>query len=55
MISEVTYRSVARTSATQFWETIVEHFNPHQFGVVICDRCETLVHGVRMVLDLHPN
>jgi hypothetical protein len=55
MISEVTYRSVARTPTTKFREIIAEHLNPHQFNVVIRDRCETLVHGIRMVLDLHPN
>jgi hypothetical protein len=31
----------------------VEHFNPHQFDVAICGRCEIMVHDVSTMLNLH--
>jgi hypothetical protein len=31
----------------------MEHFNFHQFDVTICGRCETVVHGIWVMLDLH--
>jgi hypothetical protein len=31
----------------------MEHFSPHQFGVMISGGCETMVHDVRMMLNLH--
>ncbi len=33
----------------------MKHFSLHQVGVMIRDGCETMVHGVQMMLDLHPN
>jgi hypothetical protein len=33
----------------------VKHFSLHKVGVMIRDGCETMVHGVQMMLDLHPN
>jgi len=33
----------------------MEHFCPHQFGVMTRGGCEIMVHGIRMMLDLHPN
>jgi len=55
VINEVTYRLVAHILAIQFKDTLVEHFNPHQFDVTICGRCETVVHDVQTMLNLHPN
>jgi hypothetical protein len=37
----------------QFKDTFVEHFNPHQFGVATLGGCEIMVHGVKIMLDLH--
>jgi hypothetical protein len=34
-------------------DTFVKHFSPHQFGVAMPSGCETMVHGVRVMLDLH--
>ncbi len=48
----MTYCLVAHTLAIQFKDTFVEHFNPHQFGVTTHGKCEIMVHGVRMLLDL---
>jgi hypothetical protein len=53
MISEVTYHLGACTLVIQFKDILMEHFNSHQFGVVTCGRCGTLVQGVQMMLDLH--
>jgi hypothetical protein len=39
--------------AFQFKDTFVKHFNPHQFGVVTLSGHETMVHGVKVMLDLH--
>jgi len=33
----------------------MEHFNFHQFSVVIHGGCKIMVHGVRTMLNLHPN
>ncbi len=55
VIGEVTYCLVVHTLTIQFKDTIVKHFSPHQFGVVIHDGCETMIHGVRVMLDLHVN
>ncbi len=54
-ISEVTYCSIAYTLVIQFKDTFIEHFNFHQFGVTTCGRCETLVHSIWTMLNLHPN
>jgi hypothetical protein len=52
-IGEVIYQLVTHTLAIRFKDTFVEHFNPHQFGVATLNRCETMVHGIRAMLDLH--
>ncbi len=44
--SEVTYHSLARTLVIQFKNTLAEHFNPHQFGVLTCGKCKMVVHDV---------
>jgi hypothetical protein len=31
----------------------VKQFNPHQFGVMTHDKCETMVHSVQGMLNLH--
>jgi hypothetical protein len=33
---------------------ICRTFNLHQFGVAMVGRCETMVHGVKAMLNLHP-
>jgi len=53
MIGEVTYRLIACTLVIWFRDTFVEHFNLHQFGVVTCDRCEKMFHGIQTMLNLH--
>jgi len=55
VIGEVTCHLIAYTLAIQFRDTFIEHFSLHQFGVMICGRCETVVHGVRAMLNLLPN
>jgi len=46
MINEVTYCVIVHILTIQFKDTIVKHFNAHQFGVVTHDGCETMIHGV---------
>jgi hypothetical protein len=53
MIKKVIYYLVAYTLIIQFKDTFAKHFSPHQFGVVMSSRCKTMVHGVKVVLDLH--
>jgi len=31
----------------------VKHFSPHQFGVMTHDECETMVHKIQVMLNLH--
>ncbi len=42
----MTYHLVVYTLAIQFKNTFLEHFNPHQFGVMTHDKCEIMVHGI---------
>ncbi len=53
MIKEVIYRLITRTLAIQFKDTFAKHFNSHQFGVVTSSGCKIMVHGVKVMLDLH--
>ncbi len=43
------------TSCLQFNETFLTHFSPHQFGIAIKGGCETVIHGIKCTLYLHPN
>lgn len=54
-INVVTYHLVAHILAIQFRDILVDHFNPHQFGVVTYGECEIMVHDVQAMLDLHPH
>ncbi|KAL2620254.1 hypothetical protein R1flu_000459 [Riccia fluitans] len=38
-----------------FWEALADHFSPLQFGVATRGGCETIIHGLRATLDLHPD
>jgi hypothetical protein len=55
VISEVTYHLIACILVIQYRDILMEHFSLHQFGVVTCGGHETLIQGVQMMLDLHPN
>jgi hypothetical protein len=46
VINEVTYGLIACTQIIKFKNIFMEHFSPDQFGVVICGRCEIVVHGI---------
>ncbi|KAL2612792.1 hypothetical protein R1flu_024484 [Riccia fluitans] len=54
-VGEVLYRLVARTLGFQFREALADHFSPLQFGVATRGGCETIIHGLRATLDLHPD
>jgi hypothetical protein len=49
----VSYRLVARTLAIQFGDIFAKHFNPNQFGVATCGKCEIVVHNIQIMLNLH--
>jgi hypothetical protein len=51
----MTYHLIVHTLAIQFKDTLVKHFSLHQFGVATCGKCETMVHGIQTMLNLHPN
>jgi len=53
VIRKVIYRLIAYTLTIQFKDTFVEHFNPHQFGVATLSKCETMVDGIKAMLNLH--
>jgi hypothetical protein len=52
-IRKMIYQLVIHTLAIQLTDIFAEHFNSHQFGVTMLGGCETLVHGVRVILNLH--
>ncbi len=52
MIGETTYCLVTHILTIQFRDIFMEHFSPHQFGVMTHGGCEIMVHGVRAMLDL---
>ncbi|KAL2650793.1 hypothetical protein R1flu_018921 [Riccia fluitans] len=54
-IGEALYRLVARSLSLQFRATFSDHFEPWQFGVATRGGCETIVHGLQAIVDLHPD
>ncbi|KAL2653717.1 hypothetical protein R1flu_021845 [Riccia fluitans] len=54
-VGEALYRLVARSLSLHFRATFSDHFEPWQFGVATHGGCETIVHGLRATLDLHPD
>jgi hypothetical protein len=54
MLGEVIYQLVVCTLAIQFKDIFAKHFNSHQFEVATTSKCDIVVHGVRVMLDLHP-
>ncbi|KAL2649352.1 hypothetical protein R1flu_017480 [Riccia fluitans] len=54
-VGEILYRLVASSLGFQFWEALADHFSPLQFGVATRGGCETIIHGLRATLDVHPD
>jgi hypothetical protein len=54
-MGEALYRLISCILCLQFCEAFATHFSPHQFGVVTKGGCETIIHGIKCILDLHPN
>jgi hypothetical protein len=54
-MGEALYRLTSRTLCFQFREAFVTHFAPHQFGITNKGSYEIIFHGIRCILDLHPN
>jgi hypothetical protein len=55
VIGEVTYCLVARTITIQLRNILIEHFSPHSFSVMTHGMCETMVHDIQTMLELHPH
>ncbi len=49
------YWLVCKALCLQFWDVLFFHLSLHQFGVIVSDGCEVVVHGIRIVLDVHPD
>ncbi len=47
------YQLVVHTSVIQFKDTFAKYFSPHQFGVATSCECDTMVHEVKTMLNLH--
>jgi hypothetical protein len=47
------YCLVNRALYLQFHDAFSLHLSPHQFNVVIKGGCEVVVHGIRIVLNVH--
>jgi hypothetical protein len=55
IIGEMLYRLTIHALCLQFRNAFATHFFPHQFGIATKGGCETIIHGIRCTLDLHPN
>ncbi len=51
----MTYCLIVHILAILFRDIFARHFNPCYFGVATHDECETMVHGIWVMLDLHLN
>ncbi len=49
------YQLTSHVLCIQFHEAFATHFSPHQFGITTKGGCETIIHGIKCTLDLHPN
>jgi hypothetical protein len=54
-VRETLYRFKSHVLCFQFHEAFTTHFSSHQFEVATKGGCETIIHGVRCTLDLHPD
>ena len=54
-VGEVFYRLVSQTLCAQLRSHFENLLSPHQYGVGVRGGCEMVVHGLRAVLDLHPD
>ncbi len=55
VVGEMLYRLTSHTLCLQFCDVFATHFSPHQFKISIKGGYETIIHGIRCALDLHPN
>ncbi len=53
-IGKVIYWLIACILAIQFKDTFAKHFSPYKFGMATLGECETMLDGVKAMLDLHP-
>ncbi len=54
-MGETLYRFTSHFLCLQFRDVFVTHFSPDQFEITIKGGCETIIHGIKCTLDLHPN
>jgi hypothetical protein len=53
VVGKILYQLMSYTLCLQFQNAFVTHFSPHQFGIVTKGGCETTIHGIRCILDIH--
>jgi hypothetical protein len=52
IMREALYWLTSCVLCLQFHEAFVTHFSPHQFGVIIKDGCEVVIHGTFILTGL---
>ncbi|KAL2643274.1 hypothetical protein R1flu_010861 [Riccia fluitans] len=54
-VGETLFCLVTRSISLQFRDAFAAHFEPWQFAVATRCGCETIVHGLQVTFDLHPD
>jgi hypothetical protein len=54
-LGEKLYQFTSCILCLQFCDAFATQFSSHQFKVATKGGCETIIHGIRSTLDLHPN
>jgi hypothetical protein len=53
VVWEMLYQFTSHILCLQFCNVFATHFSPHQFGVTTKGECETTIHDIKCILDLH--
>jgi hypothetical protein len=49
----VVYQFTSHVICFQFCDVFASHFSPHQFKIATKGGCETIIHGIKCILNLH--
>ncbi len=52
-VKRVVYQFTNRVICLQFCDVFASHFSPHQFKIATKGGCETIIHGIKCILNLH--
>jgi hypothetical protein len=53
-VAKVVYQLTSRALCFQFHVAFVTHFFSHLFKVITMGGCEIIIHGIKCILNLHP-